>query len=84
MRLRFFGTRIAAEVDHHWINSADYPKHEIGESSFEDSLGGGHQAIVTSAGLSDRPDLVYTIRVYDNRPFGDVQVQVQNHFRSGV
>jgi len=71
--------RIAAEVDHHWINSTDYPKHEISESSFEDALGRGHQAMVTSTGLSDRPDLSYTIRVYDNQPFGDVQVHVQNH-----
>jgi hypothetical protein len=71
--------RIAAEVDHHWINSTDYPKHELGESSFEDSLGRGHQATVTSTGLSDRPDLSYTIRVYNNHPFGDIQVQVQNH-----
>ena len=76
--------RIAAEVDHHWINSTDYPKHEIGESSFEDSLGRGHQAIVTATGLSDRPDLSYTIRVYDNQPFGDVQVQVQNHSARAV
>jgi hypothetical protein len=71
--------RIAAEVDHHWVHSTDYPKHEIGESSFEDSLGRGHQAIVTSTGLSDRPDLSYTIRVYDNRPFGDIEVQIRNH-----
>lgn len=71
--------RVAAEVDHHWINSIDYPKHEISESSFEDSLGRGHQAIVTSTGLSDRPDLSYTIRVYDNQPFGDIQVQIRNH-----
>ena len=71
--------RIAAEVDHKWIYSTDYPKHEIGESFFEDPLGRGHQAIVTSTGLSDRPDLSYTIRVYDNQPFADVQVQIQNH-----
>jgi alpha-galactosidase len=71
--------RIAAEVDHHWINSTDYPKHEVSESWFEDALGRGHQAIVTSTGLSDRPDLSYAIRVYDNQPFGEVQVHVQNH-----
>src|SRR5260370_6156089 len=47
--------RIAAEVDHHWINSTDYPKHEISESSFEDALGRGHQALVPSPVLPHPP-----------------------------
>ncbi|MGB9422607.1 MAG: PKD domain-containing protein [Candidatus Acidiferrum sp.] len=70
---------IAAEVDHHWIRSNEYPKHEIAGSDFEDPLGQGRQATVTSSGLPDRPDLTYTIRVYENRPFGQIEVQVQNH-----
>ncbi|MGO9084897.1 MAG: PKD domain-containing protein [Candidatus Sulfotelmatobacter sp.] len=69
----------AAEVDHHWIKSAEYPKHEVEVSDFEDTLGRGRQVKVTATGLSDRPDLVYTIRVYDTRPFGEIQVQIQNH-----
>jgi alpha-galactosidase len=70
---------VAAEVDHRWTKSADYPKHEIADSDFDDTLGRGHQAIVASTGLPDRPDLTYTIRVYDAQPFGDIQVQIQNH-----
>ena len=70
---------VSAEVDHHWITSAEFPKHEIADSDFEDTLGRGHQATVTSTGLPQRPDLVYTIRVYAMQPFGDIQVQVQNH-----
>jgi alpha-galactosidase len=70
---------VSAEVDHHWITSAEYPKHEIADSHFEDTLGLGHQATVTSTGLPHRPDLIYTIRVYETQPFGDIQVQVQNH-----
>jgi hypothetical protein len=34
---------------------------------------------VVSSGLPDRPVLSYTIRTYDHRPFGDIQVAVQNH-----
>ena len=75
---------IAAEVDHHWIKSAEYPKHEIADSDFEDALGRGRQATVKSTGLPDRPDLIYTIRVYAARPFGEIQVQVQNHSGRGV
>jgi alpha-galactosidase len=70
---------VAAEVDHHWIKSGDYPKHEIVDSDFADTLGRGHQITVTSKGLADRPDLTYVVRVYDKRPFGEIQVSVQNH-----
>jgi len=71
--------RVAAQVDHRWIESTDYPQHQVSESSFEDRLGRGHQVTVTSSGLPDRPVLSYTIRTYDKRPFGDIQVAVQNH-----
>ncbi len=75
---------VAAEVDDHWIKSSEYPKHEIVDSDFEDTLGRGRQATVKATGLSDRPDLIYTIRVYADRPFGEIQVQVQNHSGRGV
>ena len=69
---------VAAEVDHRWIKSADYPKHEISVSNFEDDLGRAQQANVECTGVPDRPDLTYTIRVYDNRPYGELEVQVKN------
>jgi alpha-galactosidase len=69
---------VAAEVDHHWIKSAEYPKHEVADSDFQDSLGRGRQATVTFTGLANQPDLIYTIRVYASRPFGEIQVQVRN------
>jgi hypothetical protein len=72
---------VGAEIDHRWIQSAEYPKHEIADSDFEDSLGRGHQAVVKSTGLADRPDLTYTIRLYQTRPFGEIQVELEN--RSG-
>jgi alpha-galactosidase len=70
---------ISAQVDHQWIKSQEYPKHEIITSDFEDTLGRGKQAMVKSSGLPDRPGLTYVIRVYENRPFGEIQVQVENH-----
>ncbi len=70
---------VGAEVDHRWIKSSEYPKHTITSSDFEDTLGRGHQATVTFTGLAGRPDLSYSIRVYDARPYGEIQVQVQNH-----
>ncbi len=71
--------RVAAQVNHRWIASSDYPQHQVSESSFEDVLGKGHQITVISTGLPDHPALAYTIRTYDTRPFGDIQVVVENH-----
>src|SRR6516162_871015 len=70
---------VAAQVDHRWIQSAEYPKHEIADSDFDDILGRGHQAVVKSTGLRDRPDLTYTIRLYQTRPFGQIQVELENN-----
>jgi len=69
---------VAAEVDHRWIKSTDYPKHDVTESDFQDTLGKGRRAVVTASGLNDSPDLIYTIRVYEDRRFGEIQVRVQN------
>ena len=71
--------KVGAQVNHQWIRSSDYPQHQVSESAFEDSLGHGRQVTVTSTGLPGRPALAYTIRTYADRPFGDIQVAVQNH-----
>ena len=70
---------VAAEVDHRWIKSAEYPKHEVGDSDFDDTLGHGRQATVTFTGLARQPDLIYTIRTYEKRLFGEICVQVRNN-----
>jgi alpha-galactosidase len=69
---------IAAQVDHHWLKSADYPKRDIANSDFQSALGQGRQARVTFSGLANQPDLIYTIRVYSTHPFGEIQVEVRN------
>jgi alpha-galactosidase len=71
--------RVAAEIDHKWVKSTDYPKHEISESSFEDTLGHGKKITVTSFGLANFPDLAYTLQIYDGRAFGVIETVVQNH-----
>ena len=71
--------RVAAEVDHAWVTSSDYPRHQVSESSFEDALGHGQEATVQCSGLPSQPDLSYVIRIYDNIDAGDIQVVIQNH-----
>jgi alpha-galactosidase len=70
--------RVAAEVDHHWVKSTDYPQHHVSSSSFDDVLGKGQQLTVTSTGLPGQPDLLYTLQLFDHLPFGVIQVEVQN------
>ncbi len=71
--------RVAAEIDHKWVKSTDYPKHQISQSNFEDALGHGRKLTVTSSGLANLPDLTYTLQVYEGRHFGVIEEDVQNH-----
>jgi alpha-galactosidase len=71
--------RVAAEIDHKWIKSTDYPQHEISQSNFEDALGHGKKITVISSGLPNLPDLAYTLEVYEGKAFGAIEAEVQNH-----
>ncbi len=69
----------AAEINHKWVRSSDYPRHEISQSTFADALGAGHRITVRSTGLSGMPDLSCTLEMYDRQPFGTIEVQVKNN-----
>jgi alpha-galactosidase len=71
--------RVAAEIDHKWIKSTDYPQHKISQSDFEDVVGHGKKITVTSSGLPNLPDLAYTLDVYEGKAFGAIEAEVQNH-----
>ena len=73
-----FASRVAAEVNHLWLHSTDYPSHQVSESSFTDELGSGHAETVTFTGLPGKPDLTYVLEVYDQRPFMTVELHVHN------
>jgi hypothetical protein len=76
--------RVAAEIDHKWVKSTDYPKHDIARSNFGDALGHGKKITITSSGLSTFPDLAYTLQIYDDKPFGVIEGEVQNHTGKAV
>jgi alpha-galactosidase len=69
---------VGAEIDHRWIRSSDFPTHQISASKFEDSLGQGHQITVTSTGMKNTTSLTYLVRLYDAKPYGDIEVKVRN------
>ena len=79
-----FHAKVAAEIDHRWIKSTDYPKHEITQSNFEDAFGYGRKITVTSSGLPKLPDLAYTLAIYQGKDFGVIQAEVQNHTGNSV
>ena len=70
--------RVAAEVDRHWLQSNQYSVSKTSESSFRDALGTGHQLLTTFSGLAGSPALVRVLRLYNNLPYGDIEVRVQN------
>ncbi|MGA9389163.1 MAG: PKD domain-containing protein, partial [Candidatus Sulfotelmatobacter sp.] len=81
---RILRARVAAEIDHLWIKSTDYPKHEVSQSIFEDALGQGKKVTVTCSGLPNLPDLAYTLQVYEGRAFGVIEAELQNHTGKAV
>jgi alpha-galactosidase len=77
-------SRVDAEVNHAWVRSSDYPRHATSEAAFEDALGRGQELKVTFSGLENRPDLVCTLRLYDDKPYGEVSVSVRNGTQKSV
>jgi hypothetical protein len=73
-----FRSLVAAQVDHQWVRSSDYPRHRTVESRFHDELGSGREVTITFDGLAGKPDLVYTLQLYTERPYGTIQARVQN------
>ena len=73
-----FTSRVAAQVDHQWLRSSEYPRHQASESTFTDELGSGRAVAVTCGGLEGKADLVYVVKLYGQRPYATVQVTVRN------
>ena len=60
------------------MRSNEYPKQLTEESTFQDDLGSGHAIKITFSGLAGKPDLVVSLRLYDQHSYGDVEVTVRN------
>src|SRR5579871_5183428 len=69
---------IEADINGSTLKSSAYPRHLNSIAPFRDELGSGHALTVTHTGLPAMPDLVSVIRVYDDEPWGDLQVSVHN------
>lgn len=74
--------RIGVMVSHRWIWSTDYPNPKIKSTTFRDKLGTGKLLSVTFTSTQGKPELNYTLELYDNLNFGDIQVHVTNRDQS--
>lgn len=70
--------QVAAVIDFRMLPSSAYPKHTVAQTTFVGDLGPGHTLTITHSGLSGEPDLICSIKLYDQHPYGSVAVQVRN------
>jgi hypothetical protein len=66
------------------LKSSLYPHHSNSIAPFTDELGSGHLLTVTHTGLPGTPDLICEFRVYDDQPWGDILVKVDNSTKSSI
>ena len=69
---------VAVEVDHHWIRSNDYPKHSVKSENFTDKVGSRASLTVTNRGLSNQPDLTYSVDLHSSPDFVTITATVRN------
>jgi alpha-galactosidase len=70
--------QIASEINHRWVQSSDYPRHSVTTAAFRNTLGRGRLVTISFTGLTSKPDLRYTLRVFDGLPFGELEADVRN------
>ncbi len=75
---------VAAEINHAWVKASDFPHHQASQLQFNDALGSGRQIEVTFNGLPDKPTLRYVIRLYEDHPYGEIQVDVLNDEQKAI
>ncbi len=71
-------SKVEADVNDGVLQSSAYPRRKIAQSQFHDEFGLGSKLIVTHTGLPGKPDLVCTIRLYQEQSWGDIAVEVLN------
>ena len=69
---------VAVEVDHRWIKSNDYTKHSIQSENATDDLGSRESLTVTNRGLSNKPDLTYSVHLHSSPDFVTITATVRN------
>jgi alpha-galactosidase len=69
---------VEADVDSRVLRSGAYPRHIAVQSDFQNDFGAGSILTVTHTGLARTPDLVCTIRLFQDQSWGEIEVNVVN------
>lgn len=69
---------VAAQIDHRWLKSVDYPQHSIQHDKSGDDLGAQDSITISNHGLQGQPDLVCTLHLHSDPDFVTVTVTVKN------
>jgi hypothetical protein len=77
-QLSVLRSRVGFEMDGMWIYSTDYPRHEERQAAFHNEVGSGSEITVRHSGRAGVPDLVLTLKSYDDLPWTSIMVQVKN------
>lgn len=70
---------VAAEIDHRWLRSGDYPKHSLSRAALEGGSGSGTRFTVVNSGLTGQPDLAYSLELHGNPDFATIAVTLRNN-----
>jgi alpha-galactosidase len=71
-------SRVAAEIDHHWLRSTEYPQHVSSRESVVDELGPGTELTISNTGLRSQPDLIYSLQLHANPDLVTITVHIRN------
>ena len=71
--------RVAAEIDHKWVKSTDYPQHEISRSNFERRSRTRQENYRHFVRTSQRPRSCMHAKMYEGKTLGAIAAEVQNH-----
>jgi alpha-galactosidase len=75
---------VAAEVDHHWLRSKDYPHHQTTEAEFNDTLGHGTELTTRFSGLAGQPELQSSVKLYDDLSYATVSMSLHNTLNRAI
>jgi alpha-galactosidase len=61
-----------------WLKASDYPGHTVSRQATSGDFGPSEDVIITYTGRKDAPELVVSLRAFQNQPFGELQVTARN------
>lgn len=73
-----FRSDVVVDTEDGAVRASTYPLHRETAARFTDQFGSGKSLTVKYSGLTSKPELELTLRLYDDGSWGDVRVRVNN------